>query len=72
MVSAVSGLLAMFINRLLHTFLGAFLSLVISLAVAIIVYMLLLVVTRAFRREELDEMAGGRLLILLSELLHYT
>ena len=71
-VSAVSGLLAMLINRLLHTFLGAFLSLVISLAVAIIVYMLLLVVTRAFRREELDVIAGGRLLILLSELLHYT
>ncbi len=71
-VSAVSGLLALGLNRLLHTFLGALPSLVISLAAGIIVYMLLLVVTRAFRRDELDEMVGGRILILLSELLRYT
>jgi len=71
-VSAISGLLAMGLDRLLHTFLGPLPSLMISLAVAIAVYMLLLVVTRAFRRDELDEMVGGRLLILLSEFLHYT
>ncbi len=71
-VSAISGLLTMLLDRLLHTFLGSLLSMVISLAVGVAVYLLLLVVTRAFRREEMDEMVGGRLLILLSELLHYT
>lgn len=71
-VSAISGLLAMLLDRLFHTFLNSLLSMALSLAVAIAVYMLLLVITRAFRREELDEMVGGRLLIMLSELLHYT
>lgn len=71
-VSAVSGLLAMLLDRLLHTFLSSLLSMLISLAVGIAVYMLLLVITRAFRRDELDEMVGGRILIMLSELLHYT
>lgn len=71
-ISAISGLLAMLLDKLFHMFLGPLLSMVISLAAAVIVYMLLLVMTRAFRRDELSEMVGGRLLILLSELLHYT
>ena len=71
-ISAISGILAMLLERLLNTFLSSLLSMAISLVVAVAVYMLLLVITRAFRREELDEMVGGRLLIMLSELLHYT
>lgn len=71
-ISAISGILAMLLERLLNTFLSSLLSMAISLVVAVAVYMLLLVITRAFRRDELDEMVGGRLLIMLSELLHYT
>ena len=43
----------------------------ICLAAGIAIYMLLLVVTRAFREEELEEMAGGWILMKLSERLHY-
>ena len=69
-VSAVSGVLAMLLNKLFAPMLGAVISMIICLLVASISYVVLLVVMRAFRDGELDEMAGGRLLLLLAGALH--
>lgn len=70
--SALAGLAAMLLNRVLLSLLGSLITLMVALSVAVLIYLLLLVVTRAFRVDEMDEMPGGRILILLSELLHYT
>lgn len=70
--SALAGLAALLLNKLLRSLLGSLVTLIIALLAAVLIYLLLLVVTRAFRRDEMDEMPGGGILILLSELLHYT
>ncbi len=46
-------------------------SMLICLVIGVVIYMLLLVVARAFREEELEEMTGGWILIKLSERLRY-
>ena len=70
--SALAGLAALLLNKLLRSLLGSLVTLIIALLAAVLIYLLLLVVTRAFRMDEMDEMPGGGILILLSELLHYT
>lgn len=68
--SAVSGVIAMLLNRGLAPILGKTVSMLICLLTAIVAYMILLVITRAFQDEELEEMAGGRILIMLAGILH--
>lgn len=69
--SAVSGVVALLLNKVLVSILGAILSLVICILVGAAVYMVLLIVLRAFENGELEEMAGGKLLMLLADLLHF-
>ncbi|WP_160559205.1 polysaccharide biosynthesis C-terminal domain-containing protein [Parablautia muri] len=69
--SAVAGLAALLLNKVLLSLLGAVPSLVICILVGAAVYMVLLVVLRAFESGELEEMAGGRLLMMLADLLHF-
>ncbi len=68
--SAVSGVAAMLLNKLFMPLLGTIISMVICIFIGVIVYLLLLLVMRAFQEEELEEMAGGRVLLMLSRLLH--
>lgn len=68
--SAITGIIAMLLNKALEPLLGALISMIICLVVSLLVYLLLLTITRAFRDEELDEMAGGFLLRKAAELLH--
>ena len=70
--AAVSAVIAMLLNKVIVSLLGSLISMIICLLIAIIVYMVLLIVMRAFRSEELEEMAGGRLLIMLAGLLHFS
>ncbi len=70
-ISAVTGVISLLLNKLLSSIIGQGFSMLICLAAGIVIYMLLLVVTRAFREEELEEMAGGWILMKLSERLHY-
>lgn len=67
--SAVSGVIAMLLNKVFAPMLGKTISMIICLLVAIISYMVLLLVTRAFRDGELEEMAGGRIMIMLAGIL---
>lgn len=69
--SAISGIIAMLLNKVFMPMLGAAVSLLICLFIAIIVYLVLLIVTRAFDEGELDEMAGGRVLIMMAGMLHF-
>lgn len=68
--SAVSGVIAMLLNKVFAPMLGKTISMIICLVVAIISYMVLLLVTRAFRDGELEEMTGGRIMIMLAGILH--
>ncbi len=65
--AAIAGILAMVLNKVAGP-LGALISMLISLAAAIAVYLVILIFLRAFRNEELDEMAGGFLFKKLARL----
>ena len=69
--SAVSGVIAMLLNKVFSPLLGAVVSMIICLLIAIIVYLVLLVISRAFDEEELEEMAGGGILIMLMGMLRF-
>ncbi len=71
-VSAISGVIAMLLNKVFAPIVGLALSMLICLLVAVPVYLVLLIVTRAFREGELEEMPGGRLLLMLADLFHYS
>lgn len=69
--SAISGVAVLLLNKVLISLLGVVLSLVICILVGTVIYMVLLVVLRAFESGELEEMAGGRLFMMLADLLHF-
>lgn len=68
--AAIAGVIAMLLNRVFEPLLGSLISMLLCLVVSVFVYFILLTITRAFRDDELDEMAGGFLLRKVSELLH--
>ena len=68
--AAISGVIAMLLNKVFEPFLGSLISVLICSIAAVAVYLFLLIITRAFKDEELDEMAGGFLLRKAAELLH--
>lgn len=68
--AAVSGVLAMLLNKGVEPLAGALVSMLVSLLAAVAVYLVLLTVLRAFRADEMGEVAGGFLLRKLTELLH--
>lgn len=70
--SAVSGVAALLLNRVLAPFAGKAISLGVCLLTGAVIYMVLLVVLRAFESGEPEEMAGGRLVVLLADLLHFS
>lgn len=63
--AAISGIAVMLLNRFLTSFAGTAIALAASLPIGIIVYMVLLVVTRAVTEKELENMTGGRILLTL-------
>lgn len=68
--SCIAGVIAMLLNKVFTPMIGMTASLISCLLTVIVVYLILLVVTRAFRREELEEIPGGKILILLAGLFH--
>ncbi len=70
--SGVSGVIAFLLNKIFAPMVGSVISLVICLVTAVIIYLVLLIVLRAFKDGELEEMAGGRILIMLAGLLHFS
>ncbi|MBD5547351.1 MAG: hypothetical protein HDQ97_08125 [Lachnospiraceae bacterium] len=70
--SAISGVIAMLLNKVFAPLVGSLISMIICLLIAVSAYMVLLVVLRAFKDGELEEMTGGRILIMLAGLLHFS
>lgn len=68
--AAIAGVIAMLLNKVFEPLLGSLISMLICLIVAVFAYLLLLTVMRAFRDDEIDEMAGGFIFRKLAELLH--
>lgn len=67
---AVSGVIAMLLNKVFVPMIGSAISFFICLPVAVIVYIILLSVMRGFTEEELHNMAGGRVILWISDLFH--
>ena len=63
--AAISGIAVMLLNRLFTSFAGTTIALVVSLPLGIVIYMVLLIVTKAVTEKELENMAGGRILLTL-------
>ncbi|MEY8265786.1 polysaccharide biosynthesis C-terminal domain-containing protein [Lachnospiraceae bacterium 64-25] len=70
--SAVPGVIVFLLNKIFAPMVGSVISLVICLVTAVIIYLVLLIVLRAFKDGELEEMAGGRILTMLAGLLHFS
>lgn len=70
-VSGITGLMLMLLNKAVAPLTGTELSLLICLPVGAVVYLVLLIVARGVKERELEEMAGGRLLIMLGKLMHF-
>ncbi len=68
--AAISGVIAMLLNKVFEPMTGSLISMIICLIAAILSYLLILAAARAFRVDEMEDMAGGWLLMRLSELLH--
>lgn len=69
-VAGISGLIGMLLNKVFLPHIGSFLSLLICLLTSVIVYIILLLVSRGLRQEELQDMPGGEALIWISKRLH--
>lgn len=67
--SAIAGGIAMLLNKLLVALLGAGITLLIIIPVCVVIFLVLLIVTRSFDAQEMEEMAGGRILMMLAGLL---
>ena len=70
--SVVPGVIVFLLNKIFAPMVGSVISLVICLVTAVIIYLVLLIVLRAFKDGELEEMAGGRILTMLAGLLHFS
>lgn len=68
---AVAGLLAMLLNKGLSTLAGTAVAFIICLPVGIVLYMVLLIVTRAVTEEELEDMILGGILIQLGRWMRF-
>ena len=66
--ASIAGILAMALDKVTRP-LGALLSMLISLLAGVAVYLVILVFLRAFRDEEMEEMAGGFIFRKLARLL---
>lgn len=61
-LAAISGIVVMLLNKFIVSFAGTTIALAVCLPLGIIIYMLLLVLTRAVPERELENMAGGGIL----------
>lgn len=69
--SAIAGLIVMLLNKAVAPATGKELSLLICLPIGILIYLILLIVARGVKEEELRDMWGGSVLIGLGKLLHF-
>ncbi len=69
--AGIAGLVAMLLNKGIASFAGTAISLVISLPLGIILYAVLMIVTRAVSRQELEDTMAGGILIRLGSWMHF-
>lgn len=69
--SGIAGLIVMLLNKAIAPATGKEIALLICLPLGILIYLILLVVARGVKEEELHDMWGGTLLIWLGRLLHF-
>lgn len=69
--AAVAGIIVMLLDKVLAGAFGSLVSMLVCIPIGIVVYMILLVVTRSVTSHEAEEMIGGRIFQALAGLLHF-
>ena len=68
--AGISGLIMMLLNKVISSGLGTTISLLICLPIGILVYMILLVVSRGVGEKEMENIAGGGIFRMIARMLH--
>lgn len=69
--AGIAGLVSMLLNRALVGMTGSTISLLVCLPVGMVVYLILLVVTRSVSEREMENISGGGILREVAKLLHF-
>lgn len=65
--SGVSGLAGLLLSRVMLSWAGGIATSLICIIVCILIYLVLMIVLRGIREDELEDMPGGRIIIVLAE-----
>ncbi|NBI89560.1 hypothetical protein D3Z45_02920 [Lachnospiraceae bacterium] len=68
--AAGSGLIGWFLSKLLFGLIGGVATFIICFTLCIIVYMVVLIVLKGVREDELEDMPGGSVIVVLAERMH--
>ncbi len=68
--SAASGLVGMLLCKVMISWAGGIATFLICIIVCILIYIVLMIVLRGIREDELEEMPGGRVIVVLAERVH--
>ncbi len=69
--AGIAGLIVMMINKALIGGTGSTVSLIICLPIGILIYMILLILTRSVSPQEIENISGGGILYKIAKLLHF-
>lgn len=70
LAAAGSGLIGWFLSKLLLALIGSVATFILCFIVCVIVYLLALIVMKGVREDELDDMPGGSVIVVLAERMH--
>ena len=68
--SAASGLVGMLLCKVMISWAGGIATFLVCIIVCILIYIVLMIVLRGIREDELEEMPGGRVIVVLAERVH--
>lgn len=69
--AGIAGLIMMALNRILSPLTGTTISMLLCFVVGTMVYLVLLILSRGVKRDELQDMTGGMLMMKIGEWMHF-
>ena len=68
--AAVSGLVGMLLSKVIISWAGGIITFFVCIVVCMLIYLVLMILLRGIREDELEDMPGGRVIIVLAERMH--
>ena len=68
--AAVSGLVGMLLSKVMISWAGGIITFFVCIVVCMLIYLVLMILLRGIREDELEDMPGGRVIIVLAERMH--